>query len=419
MTTLVWTTVQKTVSELLPQEINPRKISSKQMEDLKKNLQKFNLVEIPAIDINGTIIAGHQRIKALQLLDRGDELIDVRIPNRKLTEKEVRTYMVGSNSLGGTWDFEKLQNFDKDLLLEIGFEPIEIAKIWKNEFKVEDDDFNDKKELQKIKEPTVKLGDVIILGNHKLICGDSTDPKVLDRLFGEEKASMVYSDPVYNINLNYNSGVGGKQNYGADVKDDRSEIEYFNLINNSMKNALAHSHDDLHIFYWSDQKYIWLMQTLYTAHGIENKRVCLWVKNGHNPTPGVAFNKCYEPCTYGVCGKPYLGPEKGFTEIFNTDIGNGNQSFDDIWTIKRLAKDDYAHATSKPPKLHETAILRCTKPGDIILDSFGGSGSTLIAGEMLQRRVFMVELEPVFCELIIRRFEKLTGIKAQIVYEAP
>jgi hypothetical protein len=161
------------------------------------------------------------------------------------------------------------------------------------------------------------------------------------------------------------------------------------------------------------------MQTLYTAHGIENKRVCLWVKNGHNPTPGVAFNKCYEPCTYGVCGKPYLGPEKGFTEIFNTDIGNGNQSFDDIWTIKRLAKDDYAHATSKPPKLHETAILRCTKPGDIILDSFGGSGSTLIAGEMLQRRVFMVELEPVFCELIIRRFEKLTGIKAQIVYEAP
>jgi DNA modification methylase len=388
------------------------------MEDLKKSLQKFNLVEIPAIDTDGTIIAGHQRIKALQLLDRGDEIIDVRIPNRKLTEKESRTYMVGSNSLGGTWDFEKLQKFDKDLLLEIGFEPIEIAKIWKDEFKVENDDFNEKKELQKIKEPTVKLGDVIILGNHKLVCGDSTDPKVLDRLFGEEKASMVYSDPVYNINLNYNSGVGGKQNYGADVKDDRSEIEYFNLINNSMKNALAHSHDDLHIFYWSDQKYIWLMQTLYTAHGIENKRVCLWVKNGHNPTPGVAFNKCYEPCTYGVRGKPYLGPEKGFTEILNTDIGNGNQSFDDIWTIKRLARDDYAHATSKPPKLHESAMLRCTKPGDIILDSFGGSGSTLISGEMLQRRVFMVELEPVFCELIIRRFEKLTGIKAQIIHEA-
>jgi hypothetical protein len=395
-TPLVWTTVQKSVNDLLPQEINPRKISQKQMEDLKNSIIKFNLVEIPAIDLDGAILAGHQRIKALQLLGRGDELIDVRVPNRKLSEKESKQYLIGSNSLGGTWDYIKLESFEKSLLVDIGFDPIEIAKIWKENIKVEDDDFNEKKELQKIKEPRVQRGDLIILGNHRLICGDCTDQKILDRLFNGVKASMIYSDPVYNINIDYNGGIGGKQNYGGSVIDNRSESDYFNLINESMKNALVHSLNDVHVFYWSDQKYIWLMQTLYTTHGIENKRVCLWVKNGHNPTPTVAFNKCYEPCTYGVRGKPKLGSNNSLTEILNPDIGNGNRSFEDIWTVKRLAKDEYAHATSKPPKLHESAILRCTEPNDIILDSFGGSGSTLIAGEMLKRRVYMVELEPVF-----------------------
>ena len=87
----------------------------------------------------------------------------------------------------------------------------------------------------------------------------------------------------------------------------------------------------------------------------------------------------------------------------------------DVWLMKRLSGKDYEHATSKPPTLHEKAIRRCTKPGDIILDSFSGSASTLIAGEMLKRRVYAVELEPIFCDLAIKRFEKLTGIKAKII----
>ena len=99
------------------------------------------------------------------------------------------------------------------------------------------------------------------------------------------------------------------------------------------------------------------------------------------------------------------------------DVSNGNDLLDqlDVWLQKRLPSKDYEHATSKPPTLHEKAIRRCSKPGDIILDSFCGSGSTLIAGEQLKRRVFGVELEPQFCDLIIRRFEKLTGIKAQVI----
>jgi DNA modification methylase len=107
----------------------------------------------------------------------------------------------------------------------------------------------------------------------------------------------------------------------------------------------------------------------------------------------------------------------------NKEMSTGNSLLEetldhlDIWSIKRLSSKDYEHATSKPPRLHEKAIRRCTKPGDIILDSFGGSGSTLIAAEQLKRRAFLVELEPIFCDLIIRRFEKLTGIKAKIISE--
>jgi DNA modification methylase len=145
--------------------------------------------------------------------------------------------------------------------------------------------------------------------------------------------------------------------------------------------------------------------------------VCLWLKNGHNPVPTVAFNKAYEPVVYGTRGKPHLSDINNLNEVMNKELGTGNDLLDeinDIWAVKRLGAKEYEHATSKPPQLHEKAIKRCTKPNDIILDSFIGSGSTLIAGEMLGRRVYGCELEPAFCDLIIKRYEKLTGRKAKI-----
>jgi ParB-like chromosome segregation protein Spo0J len=116
MKKLKWTTVQKRVDDLIPQEVNPRIITDKQMSDLKKSLQKYNLVEIPAIDLNGRILAGHQRIKEMQLLGRGSELIDTRVPNRKLTEAESKQYLVASNALGGDWDLDLLKSFDLEIL---------------------------------------------------------------------------------------------------------------------------------------------------------------------------------------------------------------------------------------------------------------------------------------------------------------
>jgi DNA modification methylase len=424
MKKLSWMTIQKRVDDLVPQDINPRKISDKQMSDLKKSLEKFNLVEIPAIDYDGKILAGHQRIKALKLLNRGDELIDIRTPNRKLTEKEAKEYLIGSNQLGGDWDYDLLKSFELDLLLDAGFDQMELSKFWDEENETKEDSFNTKKELKKITKPKTKLGDIIRLGKHKIICGDSTKPETLTRLLKNEKVTMIYSDPVYNISVDYDGGIGGNKEYGGSVNDTRTFDEYKTFIKDSLSSALAVSNTDTHIFYYCDQIYIGLVQDVYRTLGVSNKRVALWLKNSQNPVPKVFCNKAYEPAVYGVRGKPYLADSiTDLNEVMNKEFGTGNElvsqvdNFLEIWTAKRLSAKDYEHATSKPVTLHEKAIKRCTKPNDIILDSFLGSGSTLLTGEQLGRRVYGCELEPRFCDLIIKRFEAFTGTKAKIIHE--
>lgn len=422
MTNLIWSVKKLLVKDLKPWKDNPRKITGQALEKLKERIIARGFHDVLKVDTDNTILSGNQRKKVLEEL--GIKEVTVIYPNRALTKEEKDKVALESNHNDGEWDFEKLQDFKLDTLLDIGFDADLLNSMWAEDLEIKDEDFDEEGELKEIKIPKTKLGDLVILGDHKLLCGDSTNPDVLKKLFGEERASVIYSDPIYNLKggIDYSSGVGGKANYGGNVNDNRTDEEYEELIKKSMECALSVSKKDVHVFYWSDSSYIWLMQTLYRKLGITNKRVCLWIKQSANPTPGVAFNKCYEPCTYGVRGKPYISPDiQNLNEVMNGEMTSGNEMFEqinnylDIWTERRLAGQKMEHATSKPPQLHQKAIRRCTKPGDIILDSFGGSGSTLIAAEQLKRRAFLVELEPIFCDLIIKRFEKLTGIKAKIV----
>jgi hypothetical protein len=282
---LVWHTDRRRVNDLIPFEKNPRILTDKQLEDLKLSLQKFNLAEIPAINTDNKIMAGHQRVKVLQLLGRGEEKIEVRIPNRPLTEKEFKSYLITSNALHADWNYSMLQNFDTDVLLESGLSENELSQIWDLQLEVENDEFSVEKELAKIKKPKTKLGQIIQLGPHKLIAGDATDPAVIKKLFGKEKASMIYLDPVYNLEIDYNGGLGGKQNYGGIVNDHRTDEEYKEFLKKIFENALSVAKEDVHFFCYCDQCKIGLIQGLYKELGIENKRVCLWIKNGFNPNP--------------------------------------------------------------------------------------------------------------------------------------
>lgn len=415
---ITWHTESRKVSDLVPYSKNPRTLSDKQRRDLEKSITKFGLAEIPAINTDNTVIAGHQRLKILLALGRGSDKIDVRVPNRKLTKKEFEEYLLRSNKNTGSWDYELLKAFDTDFLLDIGFTDDDMSSIWDDVLEIEDDEFDDEKELAKAKTTSVKLGDVYELGRHKLICGDSTDVSVVKKLLGRTKVDMVYSDPPYNIALDYDKGIGGKKHYGGSVNDNLSDSEYRLFIEKALRNALAVTNPNAHIFFWSDQKYVGMLQGLYAELSIAYKRTCLWIKNGISPTPKVAFNKCYEPCNYGTVGTPYLSDNKSLNEVLNKEVGTGNATIDDIvdildiWLAKRIANDEYQHPTQKPVTLHEKPLRRCTKIGDVVLDLFGGSGSTLLACEQMKRRSFVVEKDPVFCQLIINRYEKFSKAKA-------
>lgn len=421
---LIWHTEAKKVSSLVPNIKNPRKMSPKQTEDLKKSLQKFNLVEIPVIDTDNKVIAGHQRLAVLKLLGRGEEEIEVRVPNRRLSKKEYDQYLLSSNRIHGDWDFDILsKEFDIDLLLDSGFEEFEIDKIFKEDLTIEEDDWNDEEELKKIKTTEIKEGDMFQLGNHRLICGDGTDINVVKKLMDGEKADMVNDDIPFNINLSYDSGVSGKKKknkYGGKMNDNKSDEEYRLFVKSLIQNSLAVSKKDCHFMFWCDERYVWLLQTLYKELGIKSNRLLIWIKSNSSPTPQSAFNKVTEFIVYGTIGSPYLSKDvNNLNEIQNEDMTTGNELLDQISDYtnlileSRLPSSEYRHPTQKSPRVHYKALKRCTKIGDIVLDLTAGSGSIMTACDSMKRKAYMCELEPVFCQLIINRFNKLTNGKAK------
>lgn len=403
-------------------EYNPRKWDEVAAKKLAESIKRFGLVD--PIIVNSApnrkniVIGGHFRLEVTKSLGITQvPVVYVNIPNIQ-KEKELNLRL---NRNTGEWDFELLRDFDVKLLLDVGFDDSDLSHIWDDNLGVEDDEFDVEKELEKIKEPKSNLGDVYELGVHRLICGDATNPEVLRKLVQDDKVSMLYCDPPYNISLDYSNGIGTNGKYGGKTNDKKSEEEYKAFLKKTLENGLSTTLPDAHVFYWCDENYIGLIQEIYKELGITNKRVCLWIKNNQNVTPQIAFNKVYEPCVYGTRGNPYLSNSvRNLNEVLNKEVGTGNRLTDDIldlfniWLAKRLPSQDYEHPTEKPPTLHEKALRRCTKPGDIVLDLFGGSGSTLIACEQLKRRAYLSEIEPIFCDLIIKRFEKLTGKEAKL-----
>ncbi len=408
------------VGELKANENNPRIHPREAVEQLMKSITVHTMVDPIIINSaqarKNTIIGGEMRWKACKELGHKEiPCIEVNIPD---IEKE-KALCLRLNAVGGEWNEEMLKEFDENFLLDTGFEPDDLACLYGDVLDTENDDFNVDKELEKITDPKSKLGEMYKLGSHFLLCGDSTDPEVVKKVVGEHKIDLIYCDPIYNISLSYKSGIGGTKNYGGTVDDTKSDIEYETFLKKTIENALSVSKKDVHVFYYSDQKYASLVQKIYGDLGIIFKRTCIWLKGIANPTPQIAFSKIYEPITYGIKGKPYLNKQyTNFNEIINKEITNGHRVIDefydmiDVWAVNRLSGAEYEHPTEKPVVLHDKPIKRCTKIGDNILSLFGGSGGELITAEQLKRRMFMVEIDPVFIDLIINRYEKFTGNKA-------
>lgn len=409
---------------LNPAKYNPRRWKDSAVQQLTESIKKFGLVDPLIVNSapnrQNIVIGGHFRLHIAKEL--GIENVPVVFVTISDVERE-KELNLRLNRNTGDWDLELLKEFDIEALLDVGFDDSDLSAIWDDVLEIEDDNFDIEEELSRIGEPKTKHGQLFQLGKHRLLCGDALEPKDVAKLVGNRQADMVYNDPPYNISLDYNKGIGTKGKYGGTrTKDSKSREEYKNFIQTALQNSLNVTRPKAHIFTWCDENYIGLIQETYQHLGVSPKRVCLWIKNNQNATPQIAFNKAYEPCVYGTIGKPYLSEGiRNLTEVLNKEIGSGNRLLDDIedylniWLVKRLPTADYEHPTEKPPTLHEKPLRRCTKPGDLVLDLFGGSGSTLIACEQLKRTAYLMEIEPIFCDLIIRRFERISNAKAKLI----
>lgn len=411
-------TVYVAATALKPADYNPRKWSKKAINNLKESIARFGYAE-PIIcnsaeNRKNIVIGGHFRLHVAKLLGHKEvPVVYLDIPDIE-KEKELNLRL---NKNTGEFDVELLRSFDTDLLLDVGFSSTELTDLFEKLGNITED--NKPKEVTR--KTKTKLGDLYQLGEHRLLCGDSTDPKQVERLMNGKKADIIYSDMPYNIGLDYDKGFGKEGKYGGHTNDSKSESEYASFVHKTLSNAFNSAKKNAHFFWYCDENYIWLVQTTYKKLGIVPKRVCIWVKNSANPTPQVAFNKSFEMCVYGTRGNPELNPLYNLNGIMNQEVTSGNASAEQLenitslWIEKRLPTSKYSHPTEKSPTLHEKPLRRCSKQGDLVLDLFAGSGSTLIACEQINRKCYTMEDEPTFCDLVIERYEKLTGGKAELL----
>jgi hypothetical protein len=368
-----WTTEKRKVDDLKHWEENPRRITPEKLEELKDKIKERGFHDVIKLDENGMILSGNMRKEALEQL--GIQEVNVLVPDRELTTEEKILVGIESNIQAGEFDKDILKSFGTDILLKSGLSDEELSEMFNNVETV-NDEFDEEKAVEiASKNVTVKPGEIYQLGDHRLMCGDCLKDEDMEKLMGGEKALMIYSDPPYNIGLDYSKGISTEGKYDSAMiktesnvhfrggkNDDKSVADYKEFLRLAIENGLKHAEQNAHVFYWCDEKYIWLLQVLYEELGIDNKRVCLWIKNNFNMTPQIAFNKVYEPCVYGVTGRPYLNKEtKNLNEVMNREVG---------------------------------------------------SGSTLIACEHYRRKCLMIEIDPDHVATTLQRWEILTGKEA-------
>jgi hypothetical protein len=323
---------------------------------------------------------------------------------KDMTEAQKKAYVIADNklALNAGWDtnflsleLQELKDQDFDLML-LGFDDKELDALLAPETTegLTDEDSVPDTPI----EPKTKLGDIYILGNHRLMSGDSTSIDAVDNLMEFGKADMVFTDPPYNMDFTGGIHADGSKSYNSKhggIKNDKmskTEAEdFFDAINAVI---YAYCVGAFYItFYRLGIGEYW--KSLERTN-LKVRSLIIWDKGNHTLSNSDYMSK-YEPIFYGWTGD-------------NHNFYGGNNGMD-IWDIKRTAKNDL-HPTMKPVELIEKALEDASKPNNLVLDLFGGSGSTLIACEKLGRKARLMELDPKYCDVIVKRWEDFTGKKA-------
>lgn len=395
------------VADLIPYARNSRTHNEEQIAQIMASIKEFGFTNPILIGGDNVIIAGHGRLLAAQRLGL-TEVPVICLPD--LTETQRRALVIADNkiALNAGWDEEMLAlemkelgdlDFDLDLL---GFSLDELKEL--EAFgEPEPSGDTDEDEVPEVPEEAVtKPGDMWILGEHRLLCGDTTMVDDLKKLMTEDIADMVFTDPPYNVNygatmkdsLRYHAGTLG----GRKIMNDNLGDGFAQFLTDSLSNLMMFNKGAAYVCMSSSE-----LHTLYSsfvAAGGKWSTFIIWAKNTF--TLGRAdYQRQYEPILYG-----WSADKKHYW------CGDRDQS--DVWEYNKPVKNDL-HPTMKPVELVERAINNSSKTGDIVLDGFGGSGSTLIAAEKTRRKARLMELDPKFCDVIVRRWEEYTGKKAELL----
>ena len=383
---------KKHTADLLPADYNPRKDlkpGDLEYEKLKRSIEQFVYVE-PVIwnRVTGRVVGGHQRLKVL--MDMGIMEIDCVVV--EMDEAKEKALNIALNKISGDWDKDKLalliadlQGEDFDVSLT-GFDPAEIDDLFKDTLQdgIKDDDFDVEEELQK---PTVtQPGDIWSLGRHRLICGDSTKADTFALLMAGVKANLVITDPPYNVN--YEGSAGKIKN------DNMANDAFYQFLLDAFTNTEGAMADDASIYVFHADTEGLNFRRAFADAGFYLSGCCIWKKQslvlGRSP-----YQWQHEPVLYGWKKK---GKHQWYT----------GRKESTIWEFDKPKKNG-DHPTMKPIPLLAYPIMNSSMSNTVVLDPFGGSGSTLIACEQSDRICYTVELDEKFCDVIVKRYIEQVG----------
>lgn len=387
---------------LVPYANNARTHSDEQVAQIAASIAAFGFVNPVLVDERGVIIAGHGRLAAARMLGMTEVPV---IELAHLTETQRKALIIADNriALNAGWDDEllkleleslKAEDFDLDIL---GFDPTEIDDLLFAD--AEESSEADEAVPEVPDDPVSKAGDLWVLGNHRVLCGDATVLTDIEKVMDGQLADMVFTDPPYNVD--YGNTAKDKQRArdgksgGRTIMNDNLGDAFGQFLYDAITNMLMVTKGSLYVCMSSSELHT--LQSAFVSAGGKWSTFIIWAKNTF--TLGRSdYQRQYEPLLYGW--------KEG-----NDRYWCGARDQGDVWFVNKPQKNTL-HPTMKPVELVERAVKNSSKTQDIVLDPFGGSGTTLIACEKLGRQCRMVELDPKYVDVIVKRWEEFTKQKA-------
>ena len=355
------------IAEVKENPNNPRILKDDKFKKLVKSLKEFpEMANVRPLVLNkeNIILGGNMRFKAMK--EAGWKEVPVQIVDWSIEKQN--EFIIKDNVGFGEWDWDILANeWNTEELTEWG---LDIPDFAQKELEAEEDDFEIPEEVT----TDIVLGDLFEIGEHRLLCGDSTDSDQVAKLMNGQKADMVFTDPPYGVNMNRSAKI---------LNDNLANEDLFELLNSAFLNTLLFA-KDCHYYWWIGFKGYSLMEKCFIDNGIKIDNCIVWNK------PSIGLGKTGYRYKHELC-------------IFKGEIKN--KSLSDVWDFVRDSQG--LHPTMKPIELISFALNNSSQINDIILDVFLGSGSTMVASHQLKRKCYGMELDPKYCQVIIYRMKKL------------